>query len=266
MYFLGRIICILISISACTTKKIELTAAPTATKITNHWKQPASFIYVKEGDTWLTIEKKVNISFSILKRYNNSKKLKIGQKINLPEKNFHIVQNGETALEIAIKNGLTLSEIVILNDLQPNYDLFVGQNLKIIKVKMGVKIPVKNKKIHFIWPSPPKIIEKFGKQPDGKYNNDIILNANGDIKAAADGIVVYTGNEVGNYGNLIIIQHQGNWISSYGNLDNIFVKKDGKIKAGQKIGNINNSSLYFGLRDGTISLDPIKFLPKKNQL
>lgn len=265
MYLLGRILFIITLISACSTKKIEQPALPQL-KIIDNWKQPSSFIYIEKGDTWLSIEKKVNINLSILKRHNNLKTIKVGKKINLPEKDYHKVQKGETALGIAIKNGLTFFEIISLNDLKPNYDLLIGQNLKIIKVKTGSKNLTKTKKIQFIWPVTPKIMESFGKQADGKHNNDIILNANGDIKATADGVVVYNGNEVGHYGNLIIIQHQGNWISSYGNLDNITVKKDSLINAGQKIGNINNSLLYFGLRDGSVSVDPIKYLPKKKKI
>jgi len=225
------------------------------------WESPIEAIVIKEDDNWLNLERKFNIPVSILKRYNSLKTLKAKQALRIPAKKIHQVKQGETSIGVATKYGLTFSEIIYLNDLTQPYELLIGQRLKIIEVKDFKK----TSRLSLIWPIDGQIVKKFGQQEDGKYNNEISLVAEGEVKAGADGMVVYTGNEVGNYGNLVIIQHMRDWYTSYGNLSKITVKKDELVKSGQVIGIINNQSLYFGLRDGTTPVDPIKYLPKSKK-
>ena len=257
MFSLGKFIILILLLSACAPKQIK-----TTTEKQNIWQESAYLISNETKQSWMDIEKKSGIPSSILKRFNSSIAAK--KRIIIPAKKIHQVKPGETAIAIAVQYGLTLSELDNLNDLNAKYTLLKEQNLKVIDAKLKIpKKTTKPAKLKFIWPADGEVIENFGKQANDKYNNEISLNANGDVKSAAEGIVVYIGNEVGNYGNLIIIQHQGDWFSSYGNLSEILIKKDDSIKAGQKIGTINTPPLYFGLRDGTNAVNPIKYLIRK---
>lgn len=251
---------------------------------TDNWSQPASVYQVQKGDTWNSLAKKFDISVKLLKSYNNSiskKFLSSGNRINIPEKAIYTILPGETALKIAVANGMSYSELVTINNLSDPDALKTGDTLKIYKATPRKILSSKKKtpptspfgdQVKLLWPVTGKVINKFGLQPNGSHNNDIhILIEDSQIKAAASGTIVYTGNEVGSYGNLVIIQHENNWFSSYGNLSSIVVNKGDKVQVGQLIGNINldrtqqkKSELYFGLRIGATAVNPLKYLKRNN--
>ena len=230
MYSFVRFALILIFISGCATKKVE---KPVAAHVE-------------------TVQPK-----------------KMAAKKKLKPKNIKIyqVKNGDTALGVAIKNSLTLSKLIQLNELDPPYKLHQGQKLKVLELKKTTirKPSVKLAKFNLIWPVEGEIIAKFGKQQDGSYNDAIRIKADGEVQAAASGVVVYTGNEVGNYGNLVIIQHGGDWFSSYGNLSEILVQKGDLVRLKQKIAKIDNAELYFGLRSGSNPIDPLAYIKMREE-
>ena len=82
------------------------------------------------------------------------------------------------------------------------------------------------------------------------------------------GKVIYRGNELLAWGNLIIIKHKNNWTTAYAHLDKLLVKKGEIIKTGDIIasvgatGNVDKSQLHFQVRKYSKPLDPTKFLKK----
>jgi lipoprotein NlpD len=88
----------------------------------------------------------------------------------------------------------------------------------------------------FAWPSKGKIVSRFGIQPDGTYNNGIMIEMdhNALVKAANGGQVVYSAN-LKDYGETIIIKHGGNYHTVYSHLDKRLVGIDERVKKGQKI-------------------------------
>lgn len=246
----------------------------------DNWSQPSSTYKPQPGETWDNIAKKFDVPVTLLQRYNNSgSKHTLTKKISIPEKIIYKVKSAETAIKIAITHGMTFSELIMINGLSDPDTLKPGDNLKIFNARVKTIV---NKKpspsnspnsIKFIWPANGKVLSKFGIQPDGSHNNDIhILLEDSKITATAPGVVVYTGNQVGSYGNLIIIQHEDNWFSSYGNLSSIQVNKGDNIKAEQVLGTINfdnsqqkKTELYFGLRIGATAVNPMKYLKRPNK-
>jgi len=188
---------------------------------------------------------------------------KIQPKISSSSWKIYQVQNGETAIGVALKHGMTFSQLVNLNNLNPPYELLRDQKLKVIEIAIKAR-PAKISKIvelKPIWPIKGKVISKFGEQENGRHNDGINIAAlNGEVQATAPGSIAYIGNEIGSYGNLIIIQHAGDWFSSYGHLSEIKVQKGDLVKAGDIIGIVDNSLLYFGLRKGITPVDPVKYL------
>jgi len=87
------------------------------------------------------------------------------------------------------------------------------------------------------------------------------------IFAAADGEVVYAGNGLLGYGNLVIINHNEHYLSAYAHNRNILVKEGQIIKIGQKIAEMGSSEsqqikLHFEIRRDGQPVDPLKYLPK----
>jgi murein DD-endopeptidase MepM/ murein hydrolase activator NlpD len=223
----------------------------------------------KSRDTWKILEKNFKIPAKMLQRYNKTQILKA--RIKIPVQEIYAVKDGETALGIAVKFGMTLSELAEINHLEAPYAVKLGQKLIIYYMKEEPKTSKikkeQNAKLKFIWPIQGKVIKKFGMQENGINNDGIYITIHGisDVKAAEQGEIVYVGNEIGDFGNLVLIQHPNNWFSSYGHLTQINAKKGDVIKSGQIIGNIENSELYFSLRKNEKAIDPQKYLPQRKK-
>jgi murein DD-endopeptidase MepM/ murein hydrolase activator NlpD len=120
----------------------------------------------------------------------------------------------------------------------------------------------------FSWPLRGKIISAYGGKDDGLFNDGINIAApkGTPVAAAADGIVAYVGNELGSYGNLVLIRHGGGMVTAYAHLSTITVRKDAPVRKGQAIGAIGstgtvaNTQLHFEIRQGTRTYDPQRFL------
>jgi murein DD-endopeptidase MepM/ murein hydrolase activator NlpD len=108
----------------------------------------------------------------------------------------------------------------------------------------------------FIWPVRGDIISGFGPKDTGQRNDGInISGKEGDIvKSAASGDVVYSGNLVPGFGNLVLIKHEGGWVTAYAHLSKTLVKIKDKIAQGQdigavgKTGGVETAQLHFELR------------------
>ncbi len=232
--------------------------------IARSWDSAAEVYIVKPGEDWKKLEKKFDIPAKALQRYNKS----LGPKVNIPAKIIYQVKDGETSLGIAVKYGMTFSELIALNNLQDPYAVKLGQKLKVMVLKTQDNLvikPANNIKLQLSWPLKGKITSKFGIQENGANHDGIrLLGVNDDkVKAVAKGKIVYVGNEIGSYGNLVIIQHDGDWFSSYGHLSTINVTKGEEVKLKQIIGTIENAELYFSLRKREKAMDPQKYLPKR---
>ena len=95
----------------------------------------------------------------------------------------------------------------------------------------------------FIWPVNGKVISKYGSDTPGFFNDGINIESisGRNIKASHAGEIVYSGNEIPGYGNLILIKHSKNWITAYAHLQKIYKKKGTKVKQGEFIGSVGKA-------------------------
>jgi murein DD-endopeptidase MepM/ murein hydrolase activator NlpD len=121
----------------------------------------------------------------------------------------------------------------------------------------------------FVWPvNGRKVVSGFGPKGRGKANDGINIASNeGEpVWAAADGEVVYVGNELSGYGNMVLIKHGGGKTSSYAHMSRASVDKYDRVKQGDIIGyvgstgNVKSPQLHFAIRDGKDPVDPRKYL------
>lgn len=118
------------------------------------------------------------------------------------------------------------------------------------------------------WPTEGKVIETFGASEGGNKGIDIAGSKGQAIIATADGRVVYAGNALRGYGNLIIIKHNDDYLSAYAHNDTMLVREQQEVKAGQKIatmGSTGTSStrLHFEIRYKGKSVNPLRYLPQR---
>lgn len=119
--------------------------------------------------------------------------------------------------------------------------------------------------INWQWPTNGKVIETFSNATKGI---DISGSLGDKIVSAADGRVVYAGNALPGYGNLIIIKHNDDYLTAYAHNQSILVKEQQAIKAGEQIATMGSTGttsvrLHFEIRYKAQSVDPLKYLPKK---
>jgi len=120
----------------------------------------------------------------------------------------------------------------------------------------------------FAWPVRGRILSTFGTKGDGTHNDglNIAARAGAPVIAAENGLVVYSGNELRGFGNLLLLRHADGWITAYAHLDRVLVKKGQKVSRGQAIatvgssGGVDQPQLHFEIRRGSQAVDPAKFL------
>ncbi len=125
-----------------------------------------------------------------------------------------------------------------------------------------------NKNIIWQWPTSGKILTRFSTAEFGNKGLDISGKKGNPIYAAANGKVVYAGNALRGYGNLIIIKHNEDYLSAYAHNNRLLIKEQQWVKAGQQIAEMGKSDsdkvkLHFEVRYKGNTVDPLKYLPRK---
>ncbi|MEP6485227.1 MAG: peptidoglycan DD-metalloendopeptidase family protein [Rudaea sp.] len=118
------------------------------------------------------------------------------------------------------------------------------------------------------WPAMGNVIGTFVSGDQTKQGIDIAGNEGDPVAATADGEVVYSGNGLIGYGELIIIKHNASFLSAYGHNRKRLVQEGDKVKAGQRIAEMGASSaarneLHFEIRKNGKPINPLEFLPAR---
>lgn len=220
----------------------------------------------------------------------------------------YTVNSGDTLYLVSYISGQDVKEIARLNHLRPPYDLHKGQVIRLLPASQVVRqpSPVQNENVnskntypvahhensnqvrpvavtqtvkntdqqHFMntllwqWPTTGKVIKSFSYSDNGNKGIDIAGQLGQPVRAAAAGKVVYAGNALPGYGNLIIIKHNEDYLTAYAHNQKILVKDKQWVKAGQEIATMgdlgsNQVELHFEVRYKGQSTDPMRFLPKQ---
>lgn len=122
--------------------------------------------------------------------------------------------------------------------------------------------------IKWQWPTQGRVIQGFSSAEGGNKGLDIAGSKGQPVKAAAAGKVVYAGNALQGYGNLIIIKHNDDFLSAYAHNDSIKVEEQDNVKAGETIATLgstgtNSNKLHFEIRYHGKSVDPTRYLPRQ---
>jgi lipoprotein NlpD len=117
------------------------------------------------------------------------------------------------------------------------------------------------------WPAQGSLIKRF-QSSDATPGVEIAGNTGDSVRAAADGVVVYSGNGLVGYGELVIIKHNDSFLSAYGHNSKRLVKEGQRVSAGQEIAEMGSSGatrseLEFQIRKDGNPVDPLGYLPPR---
>ena len=117
----------------------------------------------------------------------------------------------------------------------------------------------------FRWPARGRVINGFSGK-GGNEGINIAVPEGTPVKAAGDGVVAYSGNELKGYGNLVLIRHDNGYVSAYAHNGDVNVRRGEKVSRGQVIansgqsGNVASPQLHFEIRKGSTPVDPMTYL------
>ncbi|ALM51642.1 peptidoglycan DD-metalloendopeptidase family protein [Halomonas huangheensis] len=122
--------------------------------------------------------------------------------------------------------------------------------------------------ISWQWPVDGQVVSGYGEDTRVTKGIDIGGQKGQPVKAAGPGIVVYAGDGVSDYGNLVMIRHNDEYLSVYAYNDSLNVKENDVVDAGQVIATMGKTDsddvrLHFEVRkDGQVQ-DPLEYLPAR---
>ncbi len=217
---------------------------------------------------------------------------------------FYTVKAGDSLMSISRRSGVSYSNLIKINHLQKPYGIYTGQRIylksnsssesladrtpqKVVpvagvnsqttatstsavpasvasaptKVVSGRSRSVSG--VSWMWPAKGTVIRNFSSSNKGI---DIAGSRGQSVNAAASGQVVYSGNALRGYGNLIIINHDNEYLSAYAHNDMLLVKEGQRVKKGQVIARMGSTDasrvmLHFEIRYRGNSVNPRKYLP-----
>jgi murein DD-endopeptidase MepM/ murein hydrolase activator NlpD len=120
----------------------------------------------------------------------------------------------------------------------------------------------------FDWPVRGRVVSAFGVKGKGLQNDGINIEAPRGtvVRAAEAGVVVYSGNELRGFGNLLLISHADGWMSAYAHNERLLVVRGATVRRGQPIahvgatGNVSTPQIHFELRQNSRPVDPERYL------
>ncbi|HKJ22400.1 MAG TPA: peptidoglycan DD-metalloendopeptidase family protein [Gammaproteobacteria bacterium] len=216
---------------------------------------------------------------------------------------YHRVREGETLYSIGWEYGYDYRTLAQWNDIAPPYVIKPGDWVRIAPPGTGMaaagngeghspaqsrsgappphdrsppraasaKPPAAHsgsasRTIHWTWPAKGKLLMRFSSHHLMQKGLDIAGTLGEPVVAAAAGRVVYSGNGLKGYGNLVIIKHGQHYLSAYGYNSRLFVKEGDLVSRGQEIAAMGRAGtdrvkLHFEIRRDGDPVNPLDYLP-----
>ncbi|WP_052501353.1 M23 family metallopeptidase [Thiomicrospira microaerophila] len=168
--------------------------------------------------------------------------------------NYTVVLH-DTLGEIALRCGVSVNQLIGVNNLTPPYIIYPKQELIIPRAAMATpKIKKSANSVTWHWPLDHKTHYAYVLDSQGVQALEVYGEVGALVRAAADGEVAFAENASGPLGNMVMIRHADNYLSIYAHNQRLHVKQGDQVKAGDVIANLGQSGrtdrpkLYFELR------------------
>ena len=199
----------------------------------------------------------------------------------------YTVKRGDTLYGISRTTGTSVRDLARLNNISPPYTIEVGQKLKLngSSSTKTTKKKSSSTRTAAVTPSSAvpqssaaggtallaladqrQVVLPYSTADGGNKGIDIAGTRGQPVYAAGAGKVVYVGNQLRGYGNLIMIKHSEDYITAYAHNDKLMVNNGQSVKAGQQIATMGSTDadsvrLHFQIRYRATAIDPLRYLP-----
>lgn len=210
-----------------------------------------------------------------------------------------VVKRGDTLYRIAVNNGISPMDLALWNGIAPPYTIYPGQRLLLYPRQGGARgggtatasrpaasgtqrppvrptqappqptqPPPATSSVAWRWPTDGQVATRFAAGDPTRQGIDIVGRSGQPVRAAADGVVVYSGSGLVGYGELVIVKHDEQWLSAYGHNRTRLVSEGARVKAGQQIAEMGRTGaardmLHFEIRYNGKPVDPLQYLPRR---
>ncbi|GGD22577.1 lipoprotein [Aureimonas glaciei] len=120
----------------------------------------------------------------------------------------------------------------------------------------------------FRWPVQGRVVKRYGEKNGSRRNDglDISVPRGTPVKAAENGVVIYAGDGLKEFGNTVLIKHDNGLVTVYGHADTLKVKRGATVRRGEEIatagvsGDTETPMVHFEVRKNSAPVDPAKYL------
>jgi lipoprotein NlpD len=210
---------------------------------------------VKKSDTLYSIAWRYGLDYKQLARWN---RIDVSAPIH-PGQRLRLIKPGGTTVAGGSKSGSGSQSSAAVKSSTTS-----GQS---VTSKSSVSQPSGRNPDKWIWPTDGKPLNTFMASRLDRRGINIAGKLGQPVRAVADGRVVYSGNGLVGYGNLIIIKHSDTFLSAYAYCQERLVQEGSTVKAGKVVAKMgrrdNRSKLHFEIRRNGKPVDPMKYLPNR---
>lgn len=249
---------------------------------------------VQSGDTLFSVSRKTGASVDSLKSANglSNGAIRVGQSLIVPGGHGNASptsQNSTVVASAATSSSQTLNAPKTTTSVQP-----AAQNVAPAKTveaepaktvaepavakggdttiqqaeQVAVVAPQATGISKMRWPAQGRILSSYGQKEGTSTNDgiDIMVPEGSSVKAAENGVVIYAGDGLKEFGNTVLIRHEDNIVTVYGHNSKILVQRGQKVRRGDEIaksgmsGNASTPRVHFEVRKNSSPVNPVKYL------
>ncbi len=220
---------------------------------------------------------------------------------------YYTVRHGDTLYSTAWRLGVDYRDLAAWNDIKPPYTIYAGQRIRVKpgqrkRVIVAQQTPqqttssstvttaqqksnptdpkpavvkpqverkeIPSVKLRWQWPTNGKVVQAYSSKDMNRKGIKIAGERGQKITSSEAGKVVYVGDGLIGYGQLIIIKHNKEYLSAYGYNRKLLVKEGDEVDRGEHIaemgdGGSGRAQLHFEVRRNGVPVDPIALLPRR---
>ncbi len=227
---------------------------------------------VLSGDTIYGISRRYEVALSRLVQLNDITppyKIVVGRVLRLPDSVEPSAPSGNivtaTPLAPPARKPAAAKQVSKAKPFAKNRNVDPAPR----KMPVAVPKPPPLSKRRFLLPVRGRLLSRFGPKGRGLRNDGVNIAASRGtpVRAAENGIVVYSGNALLGFGNMVLLRHANGYMTAYAHNEAISVSRGDTVRRGQVIatvgstGNVASPQLHFEVRKGKRAIDPAKLLP-----